>query len=292
MATVFLQYQLLVETFLLFLVHITGNWGNMELKLEKEKLINLLEVASIAGYSKETNLEFAFEGLRITSGLEDQLLVKAWYSSGFFTEYKWDGNIEIGLDCKHLNRLSKFIDETSLRVEIKEGEFLILGDYTKVYFCPFKVETEDSLKLGNIPLDEVLDNYEDVISLTDAYVYAQAHVIPPGKLRPLGGIDELIFRVDNNVLSLVQQSEGEKVRFEKIISDNVLNPSPTSVPISTKNLIAVMNIFNLWYKDITIGLPQKENYPVIFHDSCEDYEITVLVAPIMDSMDSIPASPG
>lgn len=246
----------------------------MELRLEKESLINILNAASIAGYSREANLKFSSEGLRIINVMEDQLLVKAWYSSSFFTEYNGD-ELEIRVDCKQLNRMSKFIDGETVRVEVKEDEFLIQSEYTTIYFSPSK-EDDITLKLNKTLFGEVLSSY-DITRLTD-YIYAQTTIIPPGKLRPLGSIDELIFRVDNNVLSLVQQSEG--VKFEKMISENVSDPSTTSVTMSSKLLIATMNVFKFWYKDVTIGIPKKENYPLIFHDSSEDYDVTVLVAPI------------
>lgn len=242
--------------------------------MEKESLINILNVASIAGYSRETNLRCNSKGLRILSKLEDQLLVEARYSSSFFTEYKGD-DVELGLDCKHLNRLSKFIDGEVVRVEIKEDECLIYGDCTKIYFSPLKVEDEGSMK--KTPFGEVLHRNKDVTKLND-YIYSQITVIPSGKLRPLGGIDELIFEVDNDLLLLVQQAEG--VRFEKILSEKVSENSCTTVSISSKNLIAAMNVFEFWYRDITIGIPKKEGYPIIFYDSSKDYEITAMVSPI------------
>ncbi len=248
----------------------------MELELEKGSLINILDVASIAGYSREANLWFSSEGLRIINQLEDQLLVEAFYSDSFFSEYSGD-NLEVGLDCKHLNRLAKFIDGKTVRVEVRKDEFLISGENTRIYFSPFEVEDESKFELKKTPSGEALyNNQGDMTGLTDSYVYAQTHVIPPAKLRPLGGVDELIFRVSDDHLYLVQQTEG--VKFEKVISDKIDNPSDTSVYISSKNLIGAMNVLKLWYRDITIGIPQKEKYPIIFHDSGEDHQITVLVA--------------
>lgn len=245
--------------------------------MEKGSLINILNAASIAGYSREANLKFSSEGLRIINEMEDQLMVNAWYSSDFFTEYK--GNeLEIRVDCKQLNRLAKFIDGEVVSVEVEEDRFLIQGEHTKIHFSPSKVDGEHNLQLKKIHLGEFSYNDEDVTRLTESYVYAQTHVIPPGKLRPLGGVDELIFKVENNLLSLVQETEG--VRFEKIISENVINPSSTSMAISGKNLIAAMNVLEFWYRDITIGIPKKEDYPVIFHDSSKDYNVTVLVSPM------------